>query len=177
MARFSITVKGIAPLLQHRFPTEKPDEKTVKVSGTRDYSKEAEEALYRHPDGTIYEPAEHILGAMIKAATDFKIAGRGKKTFKDLVKSAVVISPDAIPHKNQAWIVDRRPVVVQRSRVMRERPKFEDWELSFEIETLDEQLQAPSLKVILEQAGKNGIGDFRPRFGRFMVTEFKEKKR
>jgi len=174
MARINVTIKGVAPLLQHRYPGEKEDVKITKVRGVRDYSDEAEKALYRNERGEIYEPAEHILGAMIKAAVDFKITGRGKKTYKDLIKSAVVIDPEAIPHKKQKWIVDRRGVVVQRARIMRERPKFEDWELSFVIETLDEQLASSAVKDILDQAGKVGIGDFRPRFGRFMVTEFKE---
>jgi hypothetical protein len=174
MARVNITIKGTAPLLQHRYPSEKEETKIMKVRGARDYSDEAERSLYRDEKGQIYEPAEHILGAMIKAAVDFKITGRGKKTYKDLVKSAIVIEPDAIPHKKTTWVIDRRGVVVQRARIMRERPKFEDWELSFILETLDEQLALSAVKEILDQAGKVGIGDFRPRFGRFMVTEFKE---
>lgn len=174
MARINVMIKGVAPLLQHRYATEKEETKITKVRGARDYSDEAEKALYRDEAGQIYEPAEHILGAMIKAAVDFKITGRGKKTYKDLIKSAVLIEPDAIPHKKTKWVIDRRPVVVQRARIMRERPKFDDWELSFVIETLDEQLAVSALKEILDQAGKIGIGDFRPRFGRFMVTEFKE---
>ena len=176
MATVKVTIKGVVPLLQHRYPSEKEETKIMKVRGARDYSKEAELALYRDEVGTIYQPAEHILGALIKAAVDFKITGRGKKTYKDLIKSAIVISPDAIPHKNKKWEVDRRMVVIQRSRIMRERPRFDNWELSFEIETLDEQLPLSALKEILDQAGKVGIGDFRPRFGRFIVTEFKEQE-
>jgi len=174
MAKVNATILGVAPLLQHRYPSEKEETKITKTRGARDYSGEAELALYKDEAGKIYQPAEHILGALIKAAGDFKITGRGKKTYKDLIKSAVVIFPDAIPHKKTKWIVDRRPVVVQRARIMRERPRFDDWELNFIIETLDEQLPISALKEILDQAGKVGIGDFRPRFGRFMVTEFKE---
>jgi hypothetical protein len=176
MARIEVTIQGVAPLLQHRYPSEKEETKITKVRGARDYSDEAEKALYKNPEGQIYEPSDHVLGALIKASTDFKITGRGKKTYKDLIKSAIIITPDAIPHKYQKWHVDRRAVVVQRARIMRERPMFDEWELSFEVETLDEQLAVPALKEIFEQAGKIGIGDFRPRFGRFMVTEFKEKK-
>jgi hypothetical protein len=174
MARLNVTIKGIAPLLQHRYPSEKEETKILKVRGTRDYSKEAELALYRDEQGMICQPADHILGALIKAATDFKITGKGKKTYRDLVRSAVVISPDLIPHHNSKWAVDRRPVVVQRSRIMRERPRFDEWELAFVVEILDEQLEASALKQIFDQAGKVGIGDFRPRFGRFMVTEYNE---
>jgi hypothetical protein len=44
------------------------------------------------------------------------------------------------------------------------------------IETLDEQLPVSAIKEILDYAGKVGLGDYRPRFGRFIVTEFKEEK-
>jgi hypothetical protein len=176
MSKINVTIKGIVPLLQHRYPDEKPDSKITKVRGTRDYSDEAEKALYKTPEGVIYQPADHILGAIIKAATEFKITGRGRKSYKDLAKTALAIYPEAIPHKNQKYEIDRRPVVVQRARIMRERPKFTDWELSFAIEIIDEQFSVPALKEILEAAGKIGIGDFRPRFGRFMVTQFKEEK-
>ena len=175
MAKIDVTIKGIAPLLQHRYKIEEEESATIKVKGKRDYSGETESSLYRDENGIIYQPSEHILGAMTKAAVDFKITGRGRKTYRDLVKSSVIIFPEAIPHKNQNYIIDRRPVVIQRSRVMRQRPKFEEWELSFTIELLDEQFSVSALKDIIDQAGKVGIGDYRPRFGRFIVTEFKEK--
>jgi len=175
MAKVNVTIKGVAPLLQHRYKSEKEESATIKAKGKRDYSGEAEDALYRDEKGVIYQPAEHILGALTKAAVDFKITGRGKKTYKDMVKSSVIIIPDAIPHKDQKFTIDRRAVVVQRARIMRERPKFDEWELSFTIELLDDQFPMSALKDILDQAGKVGIGDYRPRFGRFIVTEFKEK--
>ena len=174
MAKVNVTIQGVAPLLQHRYKSEKEETPVIRAKGKRDYSGEAEEALYRDERGVIYQPSEHILGALTKAAVDFKITGRGKKTYKDLVKSAIIVFPDAIPHKNQEWTVDRRPVVIQRNRIMRERPKFDKWELSFVIEILDEQFPIEALKQILDQSGKVGIGDYRPRFGRYIVTEFKE---
>lgn len=176
MSRVNVTIKGIAPLLQHRYPSEKEEVKITKKTGVKDYSDEVELSLYKNADGMIYQPAEHILGAMIKAAVDFKITGKGKKTYKDLVKGTIIVEPDAIPHKNPEWEIDRRPVVIQRSRVMRSRPKFVNWELSFIIEILDEQFSVSAVKDILDQAGKVGIGDYRPRFGRFMVTRFDEVK-
>lgn len=174
MSKIQVTIQGVAPLLMHRYKTEKEESPTIKARGKRDYSGEAEGSLYRDENGSLYQPSEHVLGALIKAAVDFKITGRGKKTYKDMVKSSIVIHPDAIPHKKQDWIVDRRPVVVQRARIMRERPKLENWELSFVVEILDEQFPVSALKEIFDQSGKVGLGDYRPRFGRYIVTEFKE---
>jgi hypothetical protein len=74
--------------------------------------------------------------------------------------------------------IDKRPVVVRGSRILRQRPMMrEGWELSFTINILEEQLPSEVVRKILEHAGKYvGIGDFRPRFGRFEVVEFKEEK-
>lgn len=173
--KVNVTIKGICPLLQHRFSTPEEDPKWTKQSGFKDYSKDVLRALYADEKGNPYQPADHIIGSMTKASTDFKIPGKGKKTYKDLIQSALSIYPDAIPHKIPKWVVDRRPVVIIRARIIRERPRFDEWELSFEINITDEQLPVDAVRRILEHAGnRKGIGDFRPRFGKFMVTEFKE---
>ena len=173
--KVDVTIKGVSPLLQHRFPVPDEDPKWKDHFGVQDYSEDVLKALYVDEQGTIYQPADHILGALIKAATDFKMPGKGKKTYKDLIKSTVFIYPDAIPHKIKEWKTDRKPVVIQRARIIRERPRFDEWELDFAIEVTDTQLPIASLKRILEHAGNyKGIGDYRPRYGRFMVTKFKE---
>jgi len=177
MKKINATIRGIAPLLQHRFQVEEEDPKWTEQPGFKDYSKDVLKALYITDDGVVYQPADHIWGSMTKAAVNFKIPGRGKKTYKDLIKSACFIYPDCIPHKISKWVVDRRPVVIQRSRIIRERPRFDEWELDFEIQVLDDQLPIEAVRKILEYAGNYvGIGDFRPRFGRFMVAYFKEIK-
>lgn len=172
---FHVGVKGVAPLLQHRYADEKQDDSPKQVAGKRDYSKEAELALYKSPEGEIYQPSSHIEGAMLKAAANFQIGGRGKKTYKDLFKSAVIVAPFAIPHKNPKWEVDRRPVIVNRGRIMRERPMFTEWELEFDVQVMDEQIPNSVVNAILTFAGQYvGIGDYRPKFGRFIVTKFEE---
>ena len=170
-----VRIEGVSPLLQHRFPDSEnvKDIKSRKVSGSRDYGDMCEKALYRLEDGTIFQPSEHIWSSLVKAAVNFKIAGRGKKTYKDLVKSAVFVAPDCIVHEIQDWVIDRRSVVIQRSRIMRERPRFDKWAISFNIRVIDTQLASDELKRLLDYAGTNvGIGDYRPRYGRFMVTKF-----
>lgn len=171
------TITGIAPLLMHRFIVEEEDPIANKHSGFRDYSEEVKKSLYLTEEGRLYQPADHIMGAMIKAAVNFKIPGKGKKTYKDLVKAALFITPEFITHKIQNWIIDRRGVRIGSARIIRERPRLDEWELDFKIETIDEQLPFKAVKDALDSAGKfYGIGDFRPRFGRFTVTHFKEVK-
>jgi hypothetical protein len=75
------------------------------------------------------------------------------------------------------WKVDVRPVVVQRNRILRARPRFDQWELKFEIINNDSTIiHQDTLKKILEDAGKYyGLGDFRPEFGLFKVEEFEAR--
>ena len=179
MKTFDVEIVGVCPLLQNRFNTE-----TEGISKSKGKKKtyiptdEAEKALYRDKQGYIYEPSEHLLGSLIRAAVNFKY--EGKKTFKDVVKSCVLVLPDAIPlndGKTESWDeIDTRPVVIQRARVVKWRPKFNDWKLIFQLQILDEDvLDARTLREILDNAGSRyGIGDYRPRFGRFQVTKWKE---
>lgn len=188
MYSVNVSVQGVAPLMQHRFPL--PDFANIgkggkQKTGETDYSQEWREYLYANGDGEIYQPATHFDGAMVKAAAGFKIQGARGKTYKDLFKGNVFCGPDEIPHGvkvpeeldndgDKPLYLDIRPVVVQRARVVRIRPCFKPgWKLDFEITILDDQVPANVVNEVLAPAGKTvGIGDFRPRFGRFMVTRF-----
>jgi hypothetical protein len=182
-----VTIKGDAPLLQHRFPV--PDLASMtkggtKQTGAKDYTEEWREHLYV-TKGQVFQPATHLEGALVKAAVNFKITGKRGKTYKDLFRAAVFVAPEEILHgvdepdeldtdADKRLYLDMRPVVVQRARIVRIRPAFSPgWELSFQIEVIDDQINATLLQDILTLAGKSvGIGDFRPKFGRFSVVKF-----
>lgn len=178
MPKIAVEIEGVSPLLQHRFPMEEADAKAKKKMGTVDYSKEAETSLYRDEKGKIYVPSTHLEAAMRDAAVNFRIQGGRGKTYKAIVNAAIIVEPEAIPLLGEnggdpEWTTDARPVVVQRARVVRYRPKFGKWKLLFTINVLDEQLDVETINKILVHAGQyNGIGDFRPKFGRFIVTQF-----
>jgi hypothetical protein len=166
-------IKGVAPLLQHRFPEEAEDKKSTKRTGRIDYSQEVEKALFKNKNGVIYEPSSHIEGALRKAAVAFRIPGQSRKTYKDLVLRSIVVVPDEIPLEPQEYDVDKRSVKIQRARVFRYRPRWDEWSLEFNIHMLDDQFDSDVLKEILEYAGvAHGIGDYRPKFGRFEVVKF-----
>ena len=191
MYTVSTKVKGVAPLMQHRFPM--PELKDMskggsKVTGAKDYTEEWREYFYANGNG-IFQPAVHFEAAMVKAAVNYKITGKRGKTYKDLFKAAVFVTPDEILHNidvpdmldtdgDKRLYLDLRPVVVNRARVVRIRPTFSPgWELEFEIECIDDQIDENLLQDVLELAGKTvGIGDYRPRFGRFNVIGFEVHK-
>jgi hypothetical protein len=177
MKKISVIIKGVAPLLQNRFPIEdygaNKSRAKKKVYVPED---EAKKSLYQNEQIGIYEPSEHILASMIKAGTKFLF--EGKKTYKDIISTSVLVEPECIPlTTNKPYIIDSRPVVIGRARIVRSRPRFEDWQLEFTITILDEQNISPSIiKEILDVSGNSGIGDYRPRFGRFQVIKFEEIK-
>lgn len=174
MYQVKVKIEGVSPLLQHRYEMEKAEDKSKKKAGSVDYSEQVEQAIYRDEQGNIYQPSSHIEGSLMKAAVNFQIAGKGKKTYKDLTKM-VIVEPFAIPHLHPAFKVDKRPVVINRARIVRCRPRFDKWELVFTMLVQEDQLPVEVLEEILEYAGRYiGIGDYRPRFGRFRIVEFKK---
>jgi hypothetical protein len=130
-------------------------------------------SLYRDSKGKIYQPAEHFVGAMIKAGINFKL--EGKKTYKDVMKGGLFIDPMKIEHLSQKYVSDWRSVVIPSThgRIMKGRARMDNWELKFTITCLDERATAQDIKDILMYAGNYiGVGDYRPRYGRFEVSKF-----
>jgi len=173
-------VVGIRDYLQHRMPVEpeliKELSQISKIlskdpSNEESFTREAEIYVYKNDNG-LYIPSVHIKSAMIKAASNFRIGGKGKKTYKDFVKGFVLVDPEEILIEPQEYVLDRRWERVQRARVLRTRPKFvKGWKAEFDLITLDKTaLPLSVLKDILKYAGRYvGIGDRRPEFGLFEV--------
>ncbi len=181
--KFQVTIKGLSPILFHRFSEEKLTA-VKKKTGDKKLTEEenrlqAEQYIYNDSKKKVCTPSSHIEGTMIKAATEIKLSGQGKKSYKDLIKAACFVFPEYIPHTNQKWTVDSRSIVNQNTggRSMCYRPRIDDWELTFELEVNDDRADEHAVKEILEIAGlQRGIGAYRPRFGRFEVTKFKKIK-
>jgi len=170
MRQISIKIKGIAPLIMNQFNSEVPEAKRSK----RVYvpEEEAKRRAYYSKDGKLYLPGMQFKASMIRAASDFKMAG--KKTYKDYIKSGIFIKEDEVILDQQEYVIHAEPVVIARARVMKWRPKIEEWSCSFTIDVVDEMIDKKVLKEILETAGKyKGVGDHRPEYGRFEVVEFK----
>lgn len=66
----------------------------------------------------------------------------------------------------------RFPVTVNGSKVMRTRPRFARWSVTIEVEFLPSLLNRNEVLEILEIAGfREALGDWRPKFGKFSVTQ------
>jgi hypothetical protein len=141
---------------------------------------DAEVRAYRMKDRTLFIPSAAFYGALINSSAAYKI---GKKGASSLVAGTVRVWPDEISLGTKQYEIDLRPVVVQRSRIVRARPCLKEWSASFQIIYDSTYGITPELlnKMFTEAGKRIGILDFRPQhrgqFGRFVVTSWKENKK
>jgi len=170
MTKIKVKIKGISPLIMHKFVSSAG----TSSRGKKVYipSEEAEKVAYRNDDGKLVLPTTHFKAAMTKAATEF--TAKGKKTYKDFIKSGLMFDEIETILDQQEYKVYTCPVVIARSRIERSRPRIDKWSCSFTMEITDETwLNQSIVREILEAAGKyKGVGDNRPEFGRFEIAEF-----
>jgi len=173
MSIAKVKIVGIAPLLMNRFAMEKTDESKAKRRDEKyDITEDANNALYKEKGIGCYAPSTWLEACLRDTAKEFK--GKGKGSLKATILSSVFVEPEKIPLKKDTYDeIDTRPVVIQRNRVVKGRPRFNSWELKFTINFNEDRIRKDTLKQILEEAGATkGIGDYRPKFGRFRVESF-----
>ena len=178
MEEYEVTIKGITPLMSNRFLEN--EETSGKKGEVEDSPELADKKVYRVGDKVV-APSEWIQRAMEKVASEFKVEGMGRTTYKTLLPGNIFINPEYIPIEPQSYVIDKRSVVnpFTKGRVIRYRPKWTNWKLSFKIQVFDKRLKEDVLRNILTEAGRRvGIGDGRKiGFGRFVVTKFKKVKK
>lgn len=185
------TIEGISPLLMHRFTDEAQQSAT---SGTRTSSaagdrgtprEQAEACLHTDEGGNPIMPQPNIMSCIIEAGKFFKNGKSKITTLKtSLLPSCVfLLEPYYKLEHDEPWDVDARPVRIPTTggRIIRYRPCFQDWKVSFAIELDETELGMKLLREILDAAGKKvGLCDFRPGtkgpFGRFKVTHWEVDK-
>lgn len=175
---YEVEIKGTRPLLMNSCRYMIEDKLNKPSRGTKEITleEEAEKLLYLDKEGENVIPSLCILGCLRKSAVNFKVPGRGKKTYKDFIYAGVRIEPENILLITEnGWKVDLQTVVIGNGRIVKSRPRFDEWKLNFEVEILDVIIIPATLKEILVDAGKfNGLLDFRPLFGLFEVIKFEK---
>jgi hypothetical protein len=172
---YSVEIVGTKPLLMHA-PTGLGDKPKLRRGEHLDPKTEAESYLYKDEKGEIVIPSVNVKACIREAGRNYRVSGR-RTTFAAMIRAGIDINPfPYIPLIHNGWQVDIRPVVVQRNRILRARPRFDEWGLKFQIINQDPTvIHMDTLKKILIDAGKYyGLGDFRPEFGLFEVKEFRK---
>ena len=181
-----VRIKGARPLVMHNGQTADPlnrfSKQMKEISGKRkktdeDYAEmsriEWHAGLYVDDNHRLVLPSTVVEASIIDGAKKSKLG----KAFK----SSVFVNDDAevaIEKKygkaEELWDYDEfrdvRGVRIGQSRVMRTRPIFRNWAAEFEVLFDDEQVnQSEVMRAIVDAGRISGVGDFRPKFGRFEV--------
>lgn len=173
----SVTVRGSSDLLFHRWSNEAVAEKAAAAKGSRTKkSDNLESYVYRCDNGNIGLPGEYLRQSIIYAAKFRQDPRSPRKSAFDLFKAGVVaLTVLADLGVADADYIDRRRVLIQRNAITRERPAIrEGWEATIELMVLvPEYIDRTTLLEVIGNAGRLiGVGDFRPTYGRFAVTNF-----
>jgi len=172
-----VTIEGTAPLLLHRWNTEAVAEKGAAAKGSKaKKTDDIESYVYRCDNGNIGIPGFYLRGAIIGAAKYRQDPRSPRKSAQDLYKAGVVALTDLADTGCPTWDeVQQHRVKVQMSAITRSRPAlFKGWRATFELSVLTPEYIPPDvLNATIQEAGRLiGLADFRPTYGRFMVTAF-----
>jgi len=182
-AMYHVKVVGVQPLIMNKMPDffksleVKTKSKPKKMSQEDQLLSELEhwkEKAYVRDSGKLYIPGDNIQRCLFQGAqyANIKIPGAGNKKFADVIKSACIIYDCDLDRTESDLIQYRRAVnrgLMKRSMVGTIRPMLASgWTGTFDIQIFDGRLIDDTLSTIITYAGLfKGLGDLRPRFGRF----------
>lgn len=169
----SVSIKGIAPLLMHAYPMV-----TIEALEKKSQDEQAALAAYKTEEGMLYIPGINLQRALVAGAAYVK--GKGRASLQKPVAAAVFVSPERLSLGTSIYAIDARAVVIPatKGRVVRYRPRLDDWQVTFMLEFDSDLLTEKQLRYVVDNTGKNvGLLDFRPEkkgpMGRFMVVTWK----
>lgn len=181
---FRLTMIGTEPLVMHNSRLSDPmDDVTRAIKAVSGKRKKTDDdhvemarleylgGLYHDKDFGPYVPGENIQRCLVDGA---KITRLGRAVTQGVfIKTDVNALVYNGPRDTDGLWADanfrlRRSVKVTTSRVMRTRPLFREWELEA-VGILDTAIVSfDELCEIADTAGSRiGLGDWRPRYGRF----------
>ncbi len=173
-----VNFEGTSAFLFHRWSVDGVEAKSKAAKGSKaKTSDDVESYVYRTVKGNLAIPGEQFRMSLVNAAKYRQDPRSPRKSAMDLFKAGVVVLDELCDLGVKEWnYLDRRRVVIQRNGITRERPAvMAGWKCTgtFQI-LLPEYIFPQMLNETLQNAGRLvGVGDFRPTFGRFLVTKFK----
>lgn len=186
MKSTEVTIVGVTALLMHSGrladPLD-PSSKALAAAVKRKKASKSDEGemtvrkaewfggLYLGEDGAPCLPSEVIEGSLISGAKKLRLGAKGKTL---IVQDSAPLIYKGPKDPEEMWEsgLFRKVcgVRVQNSRVIRTRPMFPTWRATFTV-LWDPSILADENELIeiIDAAGQGGIGDYRPKYGRFEV--------
>jgi len=192
ITRAMVRISGVSPLLMHScqlVDASNPYTKKIKAITNKTAKKrtdtDALDLIELEFNGSLYFddgigpflPGTNLEGAIRDGA-------RTERKGKD-IESGFVVEQDMIPlqydgprtreglYENKRFVDFRVISLPNKSKLMRTRPRFDNWSAEFEIMCIDELLSIKDVERFISIAGRvKGLCDYRPKFGRFVVDDF-----
>lgn len=187
MKTLQVTWKGTSPLIMHSCQCVNPlhpiaremkkytskknktEEDLIKISDL-----EWESGAYWKDGLGLYIPAENVTATIVNGAKNFK---KGTDVQKYVSVKELYIPFDYGENLSKEELIanyeyrDTRAMTVMRAKVMRTRPRFDQWNISFNLMYDEEKIDLDTIILALENAGKYiGLCDSRKYgYGRFVV--------
>ena len=189
MEKLKVRITGESPLLMHSIASQDVANQTAKVFKALSKKRNKTDSdllelrrmewamgLYTKK-GKIIIPGEVIEATMKEAGKKFKLGKEVSKAIR-CVDDPELDYPDKKLPLSELYEKDGYAfsvsVRVDKSRVNRTRPRFDDWSITTEIVYDESRLDKSQVVDILNEAGTYiGFCDWRPRFGRFKVEVIK----
>lgn len=134
---------------------------------------EWESGAYWKDDIGLYIPGENVEATIRNGA---KLNKQGKNIERFVSVTDLYIPLDYGEKLTKEQLInnyeyrDTRIMVVQRSKVVRTRPRFDQWKIQFNLMYDEEKIDLDVVVQALENAGKYvGLCDSRPKYGKFAV--------
>jgi hypothetical protein len=181
----TLKITGVCALLMHNGQLADPlnhfAKEIKKISGKRDKTEADYEQMAKLEFlGSLYLaqqepclPGEMLEASMIEGAKKKKRGNQAKAGL--LCDGMYPLAYDGPRDPHALWADGRfrlsTGVRVQRNRVIRTRPRFEGWSAEVEIKYMPSLLNESEVRDIIKLVGEIvGLGDWRPRFGRFVTA-------
>ena len=184
MKKLRITLKGLTPLLMHSCEGVNPlhpiTKELKKYTSKRQKTEEDlstisdlewENGLYYNDEVGVYIPAECVEASFINGAKPNK-KGSDIQKYCNVVDMCIPLdygcnkSKDDL--KKDMSYRDVRAVNVQRAKVVRTRPRFNNWKITFTYVYDETKIDLDTIVQSIEYAGSYiGLCDYRPRYGKF----------
>lgn len=173
----TVTICGVADYLFHRWNCEAVEAKANAAKGSKaKKTDDVESYVYRTDDGQLAIPGEQLRMAIINAAKFRQDPRSPRKSAMDLFKAGIVVLTPLYGVGKTDWdYLHKCRVVIQRNAITRSRPALKSgWAATFDVQVnLPEYIDPAILNEVIANAGRLiGIGDFRPTYGRFQITNF-----
>jgi len=185
MKNLKVTWKGTTPLIMHSCQCVNPlhpiskemkkytskkkktDEDLVTISDL-----EWEAGAYWKDGLGLYIPAENVEATLVNGGKVFK---RGTDVQKYVNVTDLYIPFDYGENLTKEQLIhnyeyrDTRAMTVNRAKIMRTRPRFDKWQITFNLMYDETKMDLDTIVNILEYAGNYvGLCDSRPKYGKFV---------